>query len=90
MEAKIRIAVLQRGNVLVGPYETDGTFCWMSRGAVIRYWGTTGGLGELAKFGPTPKTKLDHFDGESTDARWHVLSEVFSLGCEEDGWAGKI
>lgn len=41
---------------------------------VIRYWGTTGGLGELAADGPTSKTKLDRYGVVRVPAHAVVLT----------------
>lgn len=58
----IRIMVLDRGRVKVG-YLTrhpDLAFHWLLRGArVIRRWGTTEGLEQIARDGPTSETVLD-------------------------------
>lgn len=54
-----QIVVLDRGWVLVGKTEEAGDKLVISDARCIRYWGTTSGLGQLAKSGPTEKTKLD-------------------------------
>jgi hypothetical protein len=53
------IVVLDRGFVYVGDVEMDDKWCVISNARNVRYWGTTQGLGELARNGPTEKTKLD-------------------------------
>jgi hypothetical protein len=54
------IVVLDRGWVLVGFVKghANGDLR-ISQGAVIRVWGTTKGLGQLAFEGAQPATKLD-------------------------------
>ena len=44
--------------VYVGETTIEDGFYIIRRGANIRYWGTSQGLGQLVK-GPTEKTKLD-------------------------------
>lgn len=82
----IRIVVLQRGWVMVGRWSQDGEMCALDDAAVIRQWGTTRGLGEIAQGGPTSSTKLDpcgHVD-------FHILTTVVVLCCREDKWAGRL
>ncbi|KKW45607.1 MAG: hypothetical protein UY96_C0017G0008 [Parcubacteria group bacterium GW2011_GWB1_56_8] len=58
-EANIVIGILQRGWVVVG-YCTEQSDCVVFDSAsVIRVWGTSHGLGEIALKGPTPNTILD-------------------------------
>ena len=55
-----QIVVMQGGNIVVGDVmrEDDCSFT-IKNCAVVRVWGTTKGLGELAEKGPTEKTILD-------------------------------
>ena len=53
------VAVLDRGFVYVGDVEVTDEWCVITGAKNIRYWGTTGGLGELVNNGPNDKTKLD-------------------------------
>jgi hypothetical protein len=53
------IVVLDRGFVYVGEVTVDGDWCNIENAKNLRYWGTTEGLGELARNGPTEKTKID-------------------------------
>ena len=54
------ILVLQRGWVVVGDLQYDGTeVVRLSNASVIRRWGTTKGLGQLALEGPQANTVLD-------------------------------
>ena len=83
-----RIVVGQNGHVFVGrycvapakntpPFSVSGTFdeVVLYDAKVIRFWGTTAGLGELALNGPTPKTVLD----KCGVVRLHPLSVVATL-----------
>lgn len=69
------ICVLPRGWVLVGNLE--GT-CLKSA-KVIRRWGTTKGLGELAASGPTRETVLDDLGDDVT-----IEAPIFTLPAP--GW----
>ena len=53
------VVVLDRGFVYVGNVACDTEWCVISNAHNIRIWGTTEGLGELVRNGPTTKTKLD-------------------------------
>ncbi len=55
------IVVADRGFVFVGNLDHDGEWCNVYDAKNIRRWGTTSGLGEIAKNGPTPETKLDDY-----------------------------
>lgn len=59
-KSKVSIVVLHRGWVVVGVDEgvNDG-FLRLTNASVIRRWGTTKGLGEIATDGPTKNTALD-------------------------------
>ena len=52
------IVVLQRGWVVIGDLVEAKDKIVLTRAAVLSYWGTTKGLGELVA-GPTSKTKLE-------------------------------
>ena len=47
-----QIVILNRGWVVVGNYYEKGDDCTLTDASVIRAWGTTKGLGELAENGP--------------------------------------
>jgi hypothetical protein len=53
------IVLGNRGNTVVGDLTIKGTTGYLSNASVIRRWGTTDGLGQLALKGPTESTKLD-------------------------------
>jgi hypothetical protein len=54
-----QIAVLQRGWIVVGDAYRVGTEIRVDNASVIRRWGTTNGLGQLALAGVTKETILD-------------------------------
>ena len=56
---KLSIVVVQAGWVLVGEVTEHPTHVTMHNAHVIRRWGTTEGLGQLALSGPTPETQLE-------------------------------
>ena len=79
----IRIVILQRGWVMVGYYERNETDCKLHKASVIRVFGTTKGLGEIAKDGPTISTKLDPCNGL---VEFHRLTEIATISCDENKW----
>ena len=82
----IRIVILQRGWVKVGRFYQDGVNCRLEHCATIRNWGTEKGLGQIATTGPTTKTVLDL---EPT-CRFHELTVISMIDCEESKWANKL
>ena len=78
----LRICVLQRGWVVVGRYEeTEKTFI-IHNASVVRVWGTTGGLGQIAEGGPTPGTILDR----TPTVRGKHDAMIFTIDCDESKW----
>ena len=61
MKAMKAIVVVEAGWVLIGEYVAaeGGKPAHMTDAAVIRRWGTTAGLGQIALTGPTNETILD-------------------------------
>lgn len=53
------IVIGNRGNVVVGDLTQEGDMLHLTNASVIRRWGTTDGLGQLAMEGATDKTVLD-------------------------------
>lgn len=83
----IKIVVLQRGWVLIGKFERDGDQCRLHQASVIRNWGTTKGLGELAKDGPTSSTKLDKCNGL---VEFEALTMVLLISVDESKWQNAL
>jgi hypothetical protein len=54
-----QIVVLQRGWIVVGDVTQSGNTIIINNASVIRRWGTTNGLGQLALGGATKDTILD-------------------------------
>jgi hypothetical protein len=83
----IRIVVLQRGWVVVGRVaEESATELRLENAAVIRRWGTTRGLGQIAINGPTDETVLD----PCGVVRAHPLAVVMQIDAREEKWSGRI
>ena len=82
----IKILVLQRGWVVVGRISREGSQVIFSGGYVVRRWGTTAGIGQLAKEGPLEDTVLDPLDRGSC----HELAIVAEIDCEVDKWSQHI
>lgn len=55
----LKIVILDRGFVLVGNVTVKDDWVETTNASIIRRWGTTKGLGELAANGPLENTKLD-------------------------------
>ena len=75
------IVVLQRGWVVVGDLSKDGTEFTLTNGSVVRRWGTSKGLGELAIEGPLEETILDPIP----DTKFHELTVIMRMKCS-DKW----
>ena len=82
MDPRIQIVVLQRGWVVVGEVTRDGQQLIISKASVIRRWGTTKGLGEIAAGGPTDTTTLD----PAGTVRVHELAVVMAIDCAPSKW----
>jgi len=91
VDGEIRIAVLQRGHVLIGRYSQKGEIGRLDNAHVIRRWGTTDGLGELAVKGPLPDsapngpTRLD----SCPPIQFHIREVIFLMEVNPDAW-GKL
>lgn len=67
-----QIVILQRGWIMVGDVTRNGSEFVITDASVIRRWGTTHGIGQLALAGPTKDTILDPVG----TARAHELTLV--------------
>lgn len=83
----IKIVVLQRGWIVVGRFERKDTQCKLYNASVIRQWGTTNGLGEIAEGGPTSTTKLDKCKGV---VEFDYMTVVLTIDCEARKWQSKL
>ncbi len=84
----VAIVVGQRGYVWVGRIEQTADEVVMRDSRNIIYWGTTGGLEEIANKGPTDKTKLG--DKAIGARRIHRLAVVQLLECQEAPWTDHL
>lgn len=87
INSDIKIVVLQRGWIVVGRFERQGTQCKLHNASVIRTWGTTNGLGEIAEGGPTSSTKLDRCKGV---VEFDYMTVVLTIDCEVKKWQSKL
>ena len=87
VESPIKIVILQRGWVMVGRFERKGSDCTLHNASVIRSWGTTKGLGEIAGGGPTKDTKLDKCNGL---VAFDYLTVVATVDAAEENWNEKL
>ncbi len=85
-EGIIRIVVLQRGWAAVGHYFKEGTEVTLTCSSIIRRWGTTRGLGEIARDGPTAETVLD----PCGTIGCHELGVVLWMKCAQTKWADHV
>ena len=83
VDSDIKIVILQRGWIMVGEFSRKGSDCTLSNASVIRTWGTTKGLGEIAENGPTSTTKLDKCYGV---VQFDYLTVVATISCNESKW----
>ena len=84
--SEIKILVLQRGWVVVGKITREGSQVVFTGGHVVRRWGTTEGIGQLARLGPQDNTVLDRLD----IGQCHELAIVAEIDCEVQAWSRHI
>jgi hypothetical protein len=78
------IVVLQRGWVVVGDVAEDtDSLVRLENASVVRRWGTTKGLGEMAASGPLSETVLDACPA---GVKAHPLAIVMRMPCEAAAW----
>lgn len=82
----LQIVVLQRGWVFVGEVKQNGDDYFIENGACVRRWGTSKGLGQIAKDGPTANTELEPVP----QTRFHEAGKILMIKAEESKWVGKI
>ena len=82
--SKKQIVILQRGWVVVGDYSInkEKDECTLTNASVIREWGTSNGLGQLAENGPLTGTILE----TQADMHFHPLTVIARLDVNEANW----
>lgn len=80
--SKKQIVILNRGWVVIGDYSEKGDDCTLTDAFVIRKWGTTQGIGELAEKGKLPDTILD----STPNVHFNKLTMVARIDVREDKW----
>lgn len=83
----IKIVILQRGWVMIGRFERNGSDCKLHNASVIRNWGTKRGLGELAMEGKKPNTILDKCGGL---VEFDYLTVVATISVDEKKWVNEL
>lgn len=83
----LKIVILQRGWVMIGKIERSGSDCKLHNASVIRNWGTTKGLGELATEGKKRDTKLDKCGGV---VEFDYLTVVATISADESKWQNDL
>jgi len=69
--------------VVIGDVEKTEADLRINNCSVIRVWGTSKGLGQIAEEGPTDKTKLDPCPPVTV----HPLSVVLCMNVNEEEWS---
>ena len=85
-EKNIKIAILQRGWIVIGEYSEEGNECVLDNASVIRRWGTTEGLGELAHKGKQSETVLD----KTGVVRFNKLTSIAFIDCDASIWQSQL
>lgn len=77
-DSEIKIIVCDKGFVFVGRFKnSEKDDLLLIKGAFVRRWGTSKGLGELAEKGPLQNTKLD----EVSSVELNPKNILFSISC---------
>jgi len=85
-ERPVKILVLQRGWVAIGRHAKDGAEHVLTDASIIRRWGTTKGVGQLATDGPRSNTVLD----PTGTVRAHELATVLVIDADAAVWADRL
>lgn len=78
----MHIVILPRGWVVVGKLKEGKDFSELTFCAVIRRWGSTRGLGEIAENGPTKDTILDN----TPPMRFPNSAIINMIACDATKW----
>lgn len=80
--SKVQIVILNRGWIVIGRVKEEKNKTFITNASVIRNWGTTKGLGELAYNGKLNDTILD----KCPDIEVDTLNIVLLMNCDENSW----
>jgi hypothetical protein len=84
--SQIQIAVIDSGWVMVGRLKLNASVATLENASVIRVWGTSKGLGQIALDGPTAETKLDKIGTVQVER-----SQLkFLIECDDKKWEKKL
>ena len=83
-KSKIIMAILQRGWIFVGRMEKEGNHIILHPAVNYRYQRSGKGFGWCAANGPTDECKLDPCP---LPVKYHELTEVVSIECDEKAWS---
>lgn len=84
--SEIQIVKMPYANDVVGRVVEHDGFIEIFDANVIRRWGTTNGLGEIAVNGPTQKTILD----SCPRVKVEKTAIIYTVDCVEDKWNAVI
>jgi hypothetical protein len=82
IRSPVQIVVLNRGWIVVGNVKESVNKTIIQNAAVIRKWGTTKGLGELAEKGKLSDTILDKCPDITVD----TANVVLTMNCNQSKW----
>lgn len=82
----LEIIVLHGGWVIMGEREVEGDQVTVTQCKIVRRWGTTWGLGEIAADGPTAATILDN----AGTTRHQIAAEILRFECNAEAWREAI
>jgi hypothetical protein len=78
----VRIVILDKGFVSVGVYSQGTDWASLDNAFIVRRWGTSKGLGEIAEHGPTDSTILD----KTPKQNFPVRSIINTIDCNAKKW----
>lgn len=79
----MHLVILPRGWVMVGKCKEENNKLFLTDASVVRRWGTTKGLPELANNGPLNGTTLDG----KCDMEFPTTAIIAKLKCNKASWS---
>jgi len=77
------LVILPRGWVMVGETTEKENKLFLTNASVVRYWGTSKGLPELANGGPLKGTVLDG----KCEMEFPMSSVIAKIKCDDKAWS---